>query len=114
MINMQGSGPEHWCLPIDCSITRIGHLDSGRQHWKLYMADKTNLDRQKLQAALHGSGEFDFGGREYRIDKTPTRKRKYVHIGMYFISPMLRLLFLMMWRSRRVLERNLGSQVATD
>jgi hypothetical protein len=76
MINMQGSGPEHWCLPINCSITRIGDLDSGRPHWKLYMADKTNLDRQKLQAALHGSEEFDFCGREYRIEKTPTWKRK--------------------------------------
>jgi hypothetical protein len=37
-----------------------------------------------------------------------------VHVGMYFITLMLLLLFLMMCRSRRGWGRNLGSQVFTD
>jgi len=36
-----------------------------------------------------------------RIPETPTKKRKFVQVGMDFITPMLLLLFLMMCRYRR-------------
>jgi len=52
IINKQGASPEHWDLLIDRCVTRISKLESKRPLWKRYMADKTNLDGQKLKAAL--------------------------------------------------------------
>jgi len=69
--------------------------------WKGYMADKTNLDGQKPKTALNKFPEVALHQRENRIDKTPTKNRKFVHVGMYFIAPMLLLLFLMMCWYRR-------------
>jgi hypothetical protein len=60
------------------------------------MADETNLDCQKLKAAQDELAEVDFRRRKYQLVETPTKKRKLVHIGMYFIAPMLHLLFLIM------------------
>jgi len=114
IINKQGAGPEQWDLLIDHCITRISELESKRPLWKQYMADKTNLDGQKLKAALDEFAEVGLHQRMNRLEETPTKKRKLVHIGMYFIAPMLLLLFLMMCRSRRRRGRNLGSQVFTD
>jgi len=64
--------------------------------WREYMADETNLDGQKLKAALDELAEVDFRRMKNQLVETPTKKRKLVHIGMYFIAPMLLLLFLMM------------------
>jgi len=114
IINKQGAGPEQWDLLIDRCITRISELESNRPLWKWYMADKTNLDGQKLKAALDEFAEVGLRQRMNRLEETPTKKRKLVHIGMYFIALMLLLLFLMMCRSRRRRGRNLGSQVFTE
>jgi hypothetical protein len=65
------------------------------------MAEMTNLDGQTLQAALDEFVEVGLRRRENRLDETPTTKRKLVHVGMYFIAPMLFLLFQMLCRSRR-------------
>jgi len=64
------------------------------------MADKTNLEGQKLRAALDNFGEVDLPGRKNTFEETLTKMRKLVQVGMYFIAPMLLLLFLMMCRSR--------------
>jgi hypothetical protein len=78
------------------------------------MADKTMLDGQKLKAALDEFAEFGLRRRKNRLEETPTKKRKLMHVGMYFIALMLVLLFLVMWKSRRQQGRNLGSQVFTN
>jgi len=65
------------------------------------MADKTNLDSQKLKSALNEFMEVGIRQRGNRLEETPTKKRNLLHIGMYFIALMLLLLFLMMCRSRR-------------
>jgi hypothetical protein len=78
------------------------------------MAEKTNLDGQKLKAALDEFTEDGLRPRKNRFEATPTKKRKLMHVGMYFIAPMLLLLFLLMCRSRRRRGRNLGSQVFAD
>jgi hypothetical protein len=52
IINRQGAGPEQWDLLIDSCVTRITKLESKRPLWKRFMADKTNLDGQKLNPAL--------------------------------------------------------------
>jgi len=114
IINKQGASPEQWDLLIDRCVTRISELESKRPLWKRYMADKTNLDGQKLKAALDEFAEVGLRRRKNRLEETPTKKRKLVHVGMYFIAPMLLLLFLMMCRSRRRRGRNLGSQVFAD
>jgi hypothetical protein len=101
IINKQGVGPKQWDLLIDRCVTRISELESKRLLWKRYMADKTNLDGQKLKAALNGFVEVGLRRRKNKLEETPTRKRKLMHVGMYFIAPMLLLLFLMMGRSRR-------------
>jgi len=46
--------------------------------------------------------------RQNRVEDSLTKKRKLVYFGMYFIAPMLLLLFLMMCRYRRQPARNLG------
>jgi hypothetical protein len=65
------------------------------------MADKTNLDGQTPKAALDVYAEFGRCRRKNRLEATPKKKRKLVHIGMYFITPMFLLLFLVMCRSRK-------------
>jgi len=114
IINKQGAGPEQWDLLIDCCVTRISGLESNRPLWKRYMADKTNVDGQKLNAALDEFAEVGLRRRKNRLEETPTEKRTLVHVGMYFIAPMLLLLFLMMCRSTRQRGRNLRSQVFAD
>jgi len=113
IINKQGAGPEQWDLLIDCCITQISELESKRPLWKRYMADKTNFDGQKLKAALDEFAEVGHCRRKNRLEETLIKKRKLVHDGIYFIAPMLLLLFLMMCRSRRRRGRNLRSQVFT-
>ena len=114
IINKQGAGPEQWDLLIDCCITQISELESKRPLWKQYMADKTNFDGQKLKAALDEFVEVDLRRRKNRLEETLTKNRKLVHVGIYFIAPMLLLLFLMICRSRRRRGTNLGSQVFAD
>jgi hypothetical protein len=65
------------------------------------MADKTNLDGQKLDAALDDFMDVRLHRRKNRIDVTPTKKKRLVHVGMYFIALILVFFFLMMCRSRR-------------
>jgi hypothetical protein len=111
IINKQGAGPEQWDLLIDRCVTRSSELESKRLHWKQYMADKTNLDGQKLKTALDEFADVGLRQRKNRLEEAPTKKRKLVHVGMYFMTPMLLLLFRMMCRSRRRCGENLGSQV---
>jgi len=101
IINKQGAGPEQWDLLTDRCVTRISELESNRPLWKWYMAENTNLNGQKLKAAPGEFAEVGLRRRRDRAEETPTRKRKLVHVGMYFITPKLLLLFLMMCRSRR-------------
>jgi len=114
IINKQGTSPEQWDLLIDRCVTGISELESKRPLWKRYMADKTNLDGQKLKAALDEFAEVGLRRRKNRLEETQTNRRKLVHVGMYLIAPMLLLLFVMMCRPRRRRGRNLGSQVFTD
>jgi len=65
------------------------------------MADKTNLDGQKLNAALDELAEVGHHQRKNRLKETTTKRRKFVHIGMYFIALMFLLLMLIMCRSRK-------------
>jgi len=65
------------------------------------MADKTDLDGQKLKAAMDEFAEVGLRQRKNRVEDTLTTKTKLVHVGMYFIAPMLIVLFLIMCRSRR-------------
>jgi len=88
IINKQGTGPEQWDRIIDHCVTRISELESKRLLWKWYMADKTNLDGQKLKAALDEFAGVALLRRKNRLEETPTRKRKLVYVGMYFIAPM--------------------------
>lgn len=62
------------------------------------MADKTILNGQYVKAALVELVEVGLGRRQNMIDNSPTKKMKFVHVGMYFIALMLVLLFLMMCR----------------
>jgi len=111
IINKQGARPGKWDLLIDRCVTRISDLECKRLLWKWYMANKTNLDGQKLKVALDEFTEVGLRGRENRLKETPTRMRKLIHVGKYFIAPMLHLLFLMMYSFRRRRRRNLGLQV---
>jgi len=101
IINKQGAGPKQWHLLFDRSVTRISDLASKWPHRKWYMADKTNLNGQKFKPTLDEFMEIGLCQRTNRVDETLTKKRKLVHIGMYFIALILLLLFLMMCRSRR-------------
>jgi hypothetical protein len=65
------------------------------------MADMTNLDGQKLKATLDEFVEVSLHRRKNRLEQTPTKKRKLVYIGMYFITSMLLLVFPLMCRCRR-------------
>jgi len=114
IINKKGAGPKQCDVLIDCCITRISDLASERPLWTWYMADKTTLDGQKLKAVLDEFVEVGIRQRTNRLNETPTRKRRLVHVGMNFIAPMLLLLILMMCRSRRWQGRNIGLQVFAD
>jgi hypothetical protein len=63
------------------------------------MPNKTNLDGQKLKAALDKFADIGFLKRKNQIEETLTKKSKLMHVGMNFIAPMLLLLVLMMCRS---------------
>jgi len=76
IINKQGTGPEQCDHLINCCVTGISDLESKRPLWKLYMADKTNLDGQKLKAALDKFAEVSLRRRKNRPDETSTKKRK--------------------------------------
>jgi len=99
--NRQGAGPEHWDLLIDCCVTSISDLLSNRPLSTQSLADKSNLDGQKLKAALDKLADVGLRQRKNRIDETQTKKRKFVYVGMYFITLMLLLLFLIMCGYRR-------------
>ena len=101
IINKQGAGTEEWDLLIDRCLTLISELESKRPLWKRYMADRTNLNVQKLKAALDEFMEVGLRRRKNGLEQTPTKNRKLLHVGMYFIALMLLLLFLMMCKSRR-------------
>lgn len=58
------------------------------------MVDKTILDGQKSKPALDEFDEINLCHSKNRIDETPTEKRNFVHVGMYFISQILLLLLL--------------------
>jgi len=101
IINRRGAGPEQWDLLIDRCVTRTSDLDSKRWLWKRYVADKTNLDGQKLNAAQDEIVEVGPRRRKNKLEETPTKRRKLVHIGMHFIALMLLSLFLIMCRCKR-------------
>jgi hypothetical protein len=61
------------------------------------MVEETNHDDQKLKAAWDLSAEVAFCERNNSIEETPTKRRKFVHLGMYFITPMHLVLFLIMY-----------------
>jgi hypothetical protein len=52
IINEEGTRPEQWDLLIDCCVARISDPDSNTHLWEPYIVHKTNLDGQKLKAAL--------------------------------------------------------------
>jgi hypothetical protein len=64
------------------------------------MADQCNLHGQKLEAALNEFAEVGFRRRMNTLEETPTRRRKFIHVCMYFITPMLLFHVLMMCRCR--------------
>jgi hypothetical protein len=65
------------------------------------MADNTNLDGQYVNAAVDMFTEIGRRRRKARIEDNPTNKTCMMHLGMYFIAPMLHLLLVMMCRSGR-------------
>jgi len=111
IINKQGAGPEGWDLLIDQCVTRISDQGSKRPLWKWYMAEKTNLDGQKLKPALDEFSEVGLYRSNDQLEETPTTKSKLMHIGMYFVALMVLLFFFMMCRYRKRQVRYLGSQV---
>jgi len=114
IIKMQGTGPKQWDLLINLYITRISDGASTRPPWKQYMADKTNLNGQKLKTALDEYLEVGLCWMTNWLKYTPPKMWNLVHVGMYFIAPMLCFLPLMMCRYRRRWGRNHGSQVFAD
>jgi len=111
VMNRQGAAPEQSNLVIALCIPQLSDLASEWPLWKLCMADKPNLDGHKLKAALDEFAEVGLRERNNWLDKTPTKKRRLVHVGMYFMTPMHLLLILMMCRQRKQQGRNLGSPV---
>jgi len=101
IINRRGAGPKQWNLLIDRCVSRTSDLESKRRLWKWYVADKTNLDGQKLNAAQDEFVEVGPHRRKNRLEETPTKRTKLVHLAMHFIALMLLLLFLMMCRCKR-------------
>jgi len=72
IINKQGAGPKQRDLLIDHCVTRINDLPSNRPLWKWYLANKTNLDGQKLKAALDEFAEVGLRWRTNRLEDAPT------------------------------------------
>jgi hypothetical protein len=60
------------------------------------MAVKNNLDGQTLKAALEEFVEVGFCEMNIILYETQAKKRKPVHVGVYFFVPMCFLLFMMM------------------
>jgi len=112
--NKEGTCPKQWDILINSCVTSISDLASKKPFWKRSMADKTILDGEKLVAALDEFAEVCLCQWKSRIIDILTKNTKFVYIGMYFITPMLLLLFLMMCRYRRQWGRNLGSHVFAD
>ncbi|KAF8533659.1 hypothetical protein BDD12DRAFT_809987 [Trichophaea hybrida] len=112
--NKLGAGPKKWDLSIEHCVVATSDLAPKRPLQKWYKADITILNGQKLKTA--GDECTDVGLRQWmqRIPETPTKNRIFVHIGIYFIAPILHLLSLMMCRYRRQCRINTGSQVITD
>jgi hypothetical protein len=100
-INKQGSDTEQWDHLIDRCITQISDLVSNWPLMKRYMADKTNLDGEKLKGALGEFAEIGLWRMKNRLKQTPTKKWNLVHVRMYFIALTLLLLFLMRCSCRR-------------
>jgi len=101
IMDKDGAGPEQWDRLIECCISQFSDLVSKSPLGQQYMADKTNLDGQKLKAALDKFVESGVHEGNNMLYETATRKWNLVHIGVYFISPMWLLLFMMMGRYRR-------------
>ena len=110
----QAGGPGQWDLLLDHCVARISNLVSKRPFWKQYIVENTILDGYKVKAALDEFMDVGLGRGKNMIDETPTKKMKFVHVGMYFITLMRHLLFLMMGRYRRQWGKHLGSLVFTD
>ena len=64
------------------------------------MADETNPQGQKLKAALEELTEHGVRRSNNRLKETSTMRKNFVYVGMYSITPMLLLLYLMICRSR--------------
>jgi len=107
--NKEGAGPKPWDLPIDQGVCLIGNLASKWLLSKFYMADKTNLDGQKLMAAVNEFTEDGLRRRQNTMDKTLTMTTMFESFGMYFIAPMLPFHFVIMCRYRRGRGTNLWS-----
>lgn len=60
------------------------------------MADKTFGDGQKLKVVLDKGVEVGLCHSMNKPEETRTKMRKLMYFGMYFIAPMLLVLFLMM------------------
>jgi len=109
-----GACPKQWDLLTECSITSIRVLVANRLLWKRYIADNTNLDGQRHKAALDEFPEVGFCRRKNGIDETPNKEWKFMHVGMYFITPMMLLLFPIMCRHKRQQRRQLVSLVLAN
>jgi len=65
------------------------------------MADKTILNGRKLKPVLDEFRVVALHPMENRIDVTPATKRPLFNVGMYFIAPMLALVFLILCKLPR-------------
>ena len=72
------------------------------------------LGCQELEAALVKFAQVGLQQWKNWMDKTPTKKSNLMHVGMYFITLVLLLLFLIMCRYERGQGRNLGSLFLTN
>jgi len=61
----------------------------------------TILNGLRLNTALDVLAEVSLHRRKNRIDKIQTKKRIFMHSGMYFIALMLLFCFLMICRDLR-------------
>ncbi|KAF8544586.1 hypothetical protein BDD12DRAFT_872549 [Trichophaea hybrida] len=78
--NKLGTSLKQWYLLIDHCVVQISDLAPKKPRWKRYKADKTILHGQKLKAVLDKFAEVGLYRRKNRIDDTPTKKRKFVHV----------------------------------
>jgi len=105
---------DKWDLLMEHGVTRISILVSTRPPRQHYTADNTFLDRHLLKPPLDEFAEVGLQWSKNRNHVTPIKKRKFIHTGMYIITPMLLLLIMMMCRYRTKWGRNLGLQVVSD